>query len=773
MALNFDDARLLDGLCYDLKLGDFPRGKNRALLNDLYNGVPPYSEKEVEENKIDVNVNFLEGTRLLHDARAQYYQAFMKPGVFFTLNTDFGPQHDRSDVSAKVTRHMNRVMKRSLKYFEVMRSKFGMLVLHGISPAVWEDQEKWCPKSIGVEDALVPSNTLVGFDNLPFFVAYRSFTGFELAKLTAARHRDPGWNMRTVNKAIKWVDSQATALMGSNWPEIWAPEKMSERIKGDGGFYATDQLPTIDCFDIYGYDDRGKESGWVRRIILDSWSTPQAYGGGYQMERNSKLGGLTKITKDDFLYTSKDRRIADTMQSIISFQFADLSSVAPFRYHSVRSLGFLLYAVCHLQNRLRGQFNYAVFESLMQYFRVKTMEDVQRALKIELVHKGFLDENISPVPQSERWTVNSQLVELGLSENKNLISEQSSGSVQNSNFSRDRVEKTRFQVMAEVNASTSMLSSGLMQAYHYQAFEYREIVRRFMRPHSLDPDVREFRQRCLQDGVPEKMLNVALWDVAPERVMGAGNKTLEMAQTEQLMNFRPLFDPDAQRKILRDMVLNVTDDPARATDLVPEQPVVSNSVHDAQLAAGTLMQGLPVSIKSGINRAEYCQALIADMAIIVTKIQKTGGMGTPDQLQGVQNIAQHVGQNLQILAGDDQSKELVRQMQQQLSQIMNLVKGFAKNLQTAMAKRNGQQGGGMDQKDVAKIQATTAMTQAKIELAKQSHASKTAQRQLQFEHQMKQDQERNALEIQTQAAKARLDIAAQRMKTFNEGDDSA
>jgi hypothetical protein len=112
-------------------------------------------------------------------------------------------------------------------------------------------------------------------------------------------------------------------------------------------------------------------------------------------------------------------------------------------------------------------------------------------------------------------------------------------------------------------------------------------------------------------------------------------------------------------------------------------------------------------------------------------------------------------------------------MQQQLSQIMNLVKGFAKNLQTAMAKRNGQQGGGMDKKDVAKIQATTAMTQAKIELAKQSHASKTAQRQLQFEHQMQQDKERNALEIQTQAAKARLDIAAQRMKTFNEGDDNA
>jgi hypothetical protein len=407
----------------------------------------------------------------------------------------------------------------------------------------------------------------------------------------------------------------------------------------------------------------------------------------------------------------------------------------------------------------------------MQYFRVKTMEDVQRALKVELVHKGFIDENISPVPAAERWQVNSNLVELGLSENKNLISEQSAGSVQNSNFSRDRVEKTRFQVMAEVNASTSMLSSGLMQAYHYQAFEYREIVRRFMRPHSLDPDVREFRQRCLQDGVPEKMLNFDLWEVSPERVMGAGNKTLEMAQTEQLMQYRPLFDPAAQRNILRDMVLNVTDDPAKAADLVPEEPVVSDSVHDAQLAAGTLMQGLPVAIKSGINRSEYCQALIADMAIIVQRVENTTKMATVDQLQGLQNIAQHVGQNLQILAGDEQSKELVRALQQQLAQVMNKVKEFAQRLQQAMQQRNGQQGGGMDPKDVAKIAATNAMTQAKIELAKKSHGQKTAQRQIAFEHQMRQDAQRNAMEMQRDAAKINLDIAAQRMKTFDEGSE--
>jgi hypothetical protein len=33
--------------------------------------------------------------------------------------------------------------------------------------------------------------------------------------------------------------------------------------------------------------------------------------------------------------------VGDTWQNLITFQYADLSAVAPFRYHSVRSLGWM------------------------------------------------------------------------------------------------------------------------------------------------------------------------------------------------------------------------------------------------------------------------------------------------------------------------------------------------------------------------------------------------------------------------------------------------
>src|SRR6516225_2688755 len=112
----FNDPQAVDQLCYELKLGDWTRGQNRARINQLFNGFPPYSESEVQESGITVNVNSLEGTTIAHDARSQFYGAFLKPGFFFRASTDMGPAHKRQSRSSELTRIVNRPMKRSLDY---------------------------------------------------------------------------------------------------------------------------------------------------------------------------------------------------------------------------------------------------------------------------------------------------------------------------------------------------------------------------------------------------------------------------------------------------------------------------------------------------------------------------------------------------------------------------------------------------------------------------------------------------------------------------------
>jgi ribosomal protein S15P/S13E len=746
----------VEQIAWDLRQADYPRAMNRALIQDLFNGKPPFEEEQ------PVNVNFLEGTRLAHDARAQFYGAFLKPGSYFTAHTDAGPKSKNGIYSNLVTMEMNKRMKRSMNYFETFRSKFAMDVLHGVGPSVWENGDVWCPDALGMEDILVPARTLLTMKNLPFFAVYRTFTAPELIKLTNKEKKDPAWNMDLVNECIKWIDDESTALMGNNWQEIWSPEKVSERIKSDGGFYAYDECPTINCFDFYFWNDNGKTEGWSRRIILDSWSTPQAAGA----EPGHKIGDFGK---GKFLYDGGNRKFAGKYSEIVAFQFADLSSVAPFRYHSVRSLGFLMYAVCHLQNRMRCRFNESVFESLMNYFRVASAEDADRAMYLNLVNRGFVDESIKFVPQAERWQVNAALIELGMGENQRLIEANAASYTQPNNFGQDRTQKTKFQVMAEINASTTLVTSALNQAYRYQEGEYHEIFRRFCKPNSTDPDVRSFRESVLRKGLPEKMLCVDEWEISPSRVMGAGNKTLEMAISEQLLQMRPLFDPDPQREILRDVVLNITDDPARAERLVPIEPLkVSDSVHDAQLASGTLMQGLPVALKTGQNHVEYIQAMLGALQTVIAKCQKSGGMATPDQIQGMQNIAQNIGQHIKVLSQDKNEKAAVAAFEKQLSKLMNFVKAFMQRLQEQMKKQSQQQGQQGDPKDAAKVQAMLMAAKVKADSAQKSHGQKTAQRELSWEKEEARKQKQFEMEQQRENLAAVAEVHRGSLKSVGD-----
>lgn len=696
--MKFTNAAVAQSVIWQCRLADWPRSQQRARINSLVNGSPPYSAHEVKSNGISINVNFLESTRLSHDARLQFYNAMMKPGNYFSATTEFGPVHKRQEWNSIVTREMNAVMKKSLKYFEKHRSTFASVVLHGIGPSTWRDRHSWCPDARGVEDVMIPSNTLLTMENLPFFAVFEPYTAFQLHKLTHGPKVDPGWNMPLVDQMLKWADSETQTLMGSSWPEVWSPEKMTERIKEDSGLYASDRVPTIDCWHLYYWDDSNKKAGWRKKVILDAYGAPGI--GGVIPGSTASDGKYGDYGKNAFLYDSGNRCYGSKREELIGFQFADLSAVAPFKYHSVRSLGYLIYAPCHLQNRLRCKFNEAVFEALMMYFRVKSMDEAERALKIDLINRGFIDETVEFVKPQDRWQVNADLVNLGLRENQNIIEQNSASYTSDQDFSSNNVEKTKFQVQAELSATTTLVTASLMQAYEYQKFEYYEIARRFFIRNSRDADVRQFRVRVLKQGVPENLLTVDAWNLEPERVMGGGNKVMELQIAQQLMQAKQQFDPQAQRIILKDFALAVTDDPARTRSLVPEDPQVNNpAVIQAQLASGTLMQGMNVGLERGIDLVAYTESLLSSLAVVVSQVENGGNVPSQERLTGMMFMQEHIAQAIATIGSDPQEKQRVKIYNDDLAKLGNLIKAFSQRLAEKQSAGNGQS------PEMAKMQA--------------------------------------------------------------------
>jgi hypothetical protein len=239
--------------------------------------------------------------------------------------------------------------------------------------------------------------------------------------------------------------------------------------------------------------------------------------------------------------------------------------------------------------------------------------------------------------------------------------------------------------------------------------------------------------------------------------MGAGNKMVELAITEKLMSARQMFDPEPQREILHEFALALTDDPARADSLVPEDPVkVTDSVHDAQLSIGALMAGAVMQPLKGQNHQEIVETLLGELGLLVHTTMQIQN-ATMEKLSGFSNIAKYIGMHLAILAQDKQAAPKVKEYQDALGKVGNEVKALGQQLaqqQKASAPQNGDAA-----KEAIKLQAAQAQAQIKLENARTSHAQRTAQRQTQAELEMQRDAEKHALDLEFQKQQHALDMS--------------
>lgn len=737
-----------------MRLADYDRSLNRSKINDLANGFPPYSPEEVRQNNINFNFSDLSLTKILQDARRQFQTALLAPDPLFTIDLDYGPVYRRRQWANSITKNLSRIVKRSRQYREAMRSSFAGDVTHGIGPSIWQDGYSWRTKALGIEDVLLPSGTLLEMDNLPFIALYRQWTGNELQKLTTGPCVDPGWDLDLAKQAVEWVDQEAQRLLGQAWADVWSPEKMSERIKEDSGLYCADRVPTIDAYDFYFWHDDGKRSGWQRRIVLDAWGTPGV--GGVNLE--AFKSGRRKFTHGDnaFLYDSSKRKNAifsPKLSQFVHFQFADCSAVAPFRYHSVRSLGFLLWTICNIQNRVRCKFTESAWESMMQYLVTNSPEDAERALSINLIDKRPLPQGITFLTRENRWQFDAEAVQTLLQMNRQTMADNSASFTQDFDFAQEQKrDETATRTMAKVNSTAALVGAMLDQAYSYQKDQYEEVCRRFCIKNSKDGDVREFRLACLRDGVPEEALNSDRWIVSPNRVIGSGNKTMQAVMMDKVMAVYDRLNPEAQQDAMRLYLAVNTDDYDLANRWVPEQPHISDSVSFAQQSVGTLMAGAPVSIKPGVNITEYIETMLHSMATIIQRIEQEGGMATKEEIVGLQNMGQNIGQAIQQLAQDKTMKQKVKIYSDDLGKLMNLVKAYAQRLQEQQQQQNGQ--AQISPEAQAKVAAINLQAQTKAENQKAQFAQKHVQRQIQFQAKLRQD-----------ALKTKADIAKQDLET--------
>lgn len=763
--MRFDNASSVEDIVWRMRLADAPRATDRAIILKQFNGNPPFDEETADENNIQVNFNDLSGANLLSMARRQWNNAFLKPSNFFSCHADSGPTHKREEWSSCFTRYANRLLKRSRPMVGQIRATGAQTMLTGVGPTNWKDRRSIIPTPIPMGSLMIPSETEIDdFDNLSYFAIFREWTPAMLWDLTHGPKVDPGWNMRLVESQMNYLKDQLTKQANSMAYQ-YMPERIEELLKQDKGYMGTDAVPTCDCWDFY-FREQEDGQGWYRRIILD-WNCGNdvsIYAGNDRPLSRNKVGEDTQ-----FLYTSGKRKYANSVSEILHCQFGDCSAYAPFKYHSIRSLGWMLWGVCELQNRLHCKFNEAVFEQLMWFFQTAGNQDLVRLKKANFEHMGVIPQGIKFLTAQERFTPNHQLIQMAFARNRQLMSDSATTYTQDYDKGTTDSARTATETMAIVNSSQALASGILEMAYTYETFKYREMVRRLCMKGNTDPMARKFRLECLKDGIPEEMLDVERWNIEPEQVLGGGNKTLQMATVGFLNSIRKNLPPEGQRLVDHMSVEAATDQPDMAERMAPisQNTPISNSTHDAELATDRLLRGLPFTPPKDAIYEDYVMVWLRDLGLTIQQKMQSGSLPTQQELAGMANMGSHIAKFIDVMALNEDDKPKVRQYSDLLGQLMNHIKAMTQQLQQQMqSQAQGGNGNGADPKDAAKVQAMLIQAQTKSKIAENSAAQRTRQKEEQFQRGEARKDQQILAEIDRTGAKTRHELMMEGVKNL-------
>lgn len=716
-----------------------PRAVDMATIDGQFNGSRPFTVEEEKEHQIQVNTNFLEGYKIAQSGILQMNSALLYKERLFDARCLGGKATKRREYAEKFTINLHTPLKRGRsgkRFLYMMQNRDAALTLHGVGALWWANDFAWMPKFVPIGDLLIPTDTpLEMSDGLGYFGVNSWLTPYQF------------WQMTQQENSVGWDKELCRTILGTlqniqNYgPDYWdKPEKMESLWKQRSAYLNSDAVPKIKMTTFYNQDNEGK---WFRKAIV----------------RENQAVGITSGFSDKFLYESKEP-FAGSIDQILHLQFGDGSVVAPFKYRSVRGLGVLLFSLVELMNRLRCQFTQAVFLDLIPLLRIANPTDRDRPRMLQMQPYGEVDEGISFVPKEERHQPNYQLVDTAMAEFRQLMSENSASYVQDIDNGSQK-EMTLGEAQIRLQSVNKMVASMLMAAYEQEVFLYEELIRRFLSKTATDPEVKTFQEKCRADGIPDELMVAENWQVAVTRAFGAGDQTLAQQEVTALMQIQSQLDPQAQRTVRRQYIATMTRNPDLAAELVPQEPEkVTSGRAAAEDVFATLMLGVPVGLREGIEQQDYVVAMIQMMGEVIQRIQGSDNVGTPTDVLGLNTCANDVSGHIQILAKDKSEAEFVTGAGKQLGKLMNECKGFEQRQQQA-----AQQQAGPDPETMAKIQQDQLLAETKAQNSQKSADQKLAQSQQKFEQTMAQTMQKFQLELQQMLTQMRLDSAAQVLQT--------
>jgi hypothetical protein len=729
------DAASLRSLYVKTRDADLESDRQRAKVQALVDGQPPYNQAKLNSNGQGYMSNFNpnDAKAALDAALGAYVDLLAADVRVFDIYTKYGTESERQEWSTIMSEEMGYVL-RSWPLF-MFRFSFIPLyfTLHGVATAYFEDCHNWQWNTTHLGYFKIPRQTLAAEEEVEYAFLRDYMQPHQLLRYVRNEEyaKEAGWNIEAVKRSL--LTAVSPQMDTRFWMEFEAEYKNNDLVKGE----TAPSIPVV--------------YSWVRECD----GTYSLY-----LMTESELGNNGTTVGDQFLF-QKRHAFKSATEAFVMFTRGIGTNGT---YHSIRGLGADMFNAYQALMRLENR-KVDIASSAGPFFQAESEEAMQQ-LQITpygpsmLVSPGITAMNVN-APQV------TNTIQPAINSLRETVARNAGGYAPTNVLSQTK-EMTRFEAMAQMEQQ-GQLSVTSINLYNQPADRLaREVVRRFTAKgyQRCDPGghyVWEWRERCMERGVPAKALDsIDHRKTRSSRVIGFGSAAARRVALQQLMELFPLYDDYGKKQLVRDLTASVVG--YEKADVyaprVSSEARVPVDYQIAELQNDVLIQGGTVTVSPSENKRVHLEVHVGKLGELIGMFEEAGQ--NPELFAQIvpqmEPIYRHAAETLDDYTGQDAPQ--YRQALQQAGEILvNGIRHLQKlqRQQEEAAMREAEQGGQPMAQDPAlaqQQQMTNDLERRVIEFQ-----MKLEQDAALFQQRMEQKVQDAALSRQLKAADTAADIA--------------
>lgn len=729
------DANSAREIYSKMRKADEASARNRAAIDEMFAGAPPYDDAELRATGqgARANVNFGEADALLESALSGYIDLLSSVETLVNFKTKFGDIQERIDYEGIISAEITRMLRGWNAYTPNWLRLATHFVAHGVGITYFESDLDWRWRVGGLGEFLIPRRTLASESEIEVACCSRVMQAQQLYRFIEDPQSaiDVGWNVEVVKRAIQNAvsSSPTSGKHSTDW------EGIVREMKSNDLYIGTATASEIKLVHVWNVEFDGRVT---HSIILES-DTPNT---------------------DGFLY----RKIGKFPSMEQAFTVFTYGVGVNGHYHSIRGLGAKIFTEIQTSNRLRCQMVDGALLSSSVILQPTTEDALQN---LQLTYFGPYTILSPGVEIQDRTIPNASTSVIPvLSDMSRLISNRTAG-YQAQATEVDSREKTKYEVKAQQSDRARLGTAALSLFYDPLERLFREVVRRVCRRGYLPDDpggneVREFRKRCFEQGVPlEAIYAVDIARVSVVRAIGAGSEQMRQLTFDEFSQIAPAFDDFGRQNLLRDRVAARIgyDNADRYVQKPSAEARPSLDEKFANLENSSLKEGVALPTFPNDNHTVHSRVHITALSEGVSSIDE-GGADLPTVLPGLMTMLEHTTKHVEEMSGDPVVRDEAAANRKILSQITEVITNGAKHvekLRRQQAEQGPQQPGEAQPSAVAgdadmdvRLRQRLAEHQVKLDMLKQQSELKMNLRMMEAKQKMALKDSENAAKLSYQ-----------------------